>query len=113
MSVVGNRAYVSSGTTGVLVVDLFDATRPRIVGVIDTPGASLGVYVDDGYLFIADGSLGLGVIELIEQPYDMRVSSETSVHATFPAGLNSGLYHVIVRNPDGGAGILHNGLIVD
>jgi hypothetical protein len=66
--VSGNYAYVAAGTAGLLVVDISDPVRPRIVTSLPTTNAQdIDLYQNSVY--VADGSGGLKVID-ISNPLD-------------------------------------------
>ncbi|MBI2877784.1 MAG: choice-of-anchor D domain-containing protein [Candidatus Tectomicrobia bacterium] len=62
--VVGSRAYVASGRSGLKVVDISNPKAPLEMGQVDTRGFAMGVHVSGPYAYVADGSGGLRVIDI-------------------------------------------------
>ncbi len=111
--VSGDYAYVADGGAGLQVIDISDPTNPILAGSYDTPDYALGVYVSGDYAFVADGDSGLQVIKINDPVINITVLDSNTITATFPAGLPEGSYHVLVTNPGGEEGILHNGFKVE
>jgi hypothetical protein len=68
VKVSGNYAFVAAGTAGLLVVDIVDPVRPKIVSSLATTNAQdIDIYQNSVY--VADGSGGLKIID-ISNPLD-------------------------------------------
>ena len=52
--ILGNYAYIADTDTGIGVADITIPSNPRIVGGYHTPGSPLGIYVSNGYIYVAD-----------------------------------------------------------
>ena len=108
MHVFGDTAYVARGWSGLQLLDVSDPAEPAGIGFIDTPGQALGVRATEDYVFVADSRAGFQVIRLSGPVTNVNVLSTQTLTATLPAGLSPGLYHLVVRNPDGGRAVAHN-----
>jgi hypothetical protein len=65
LSIVGNHAYVASGTYGVAVVDVSDPAVPKVVGRCGlNRGFARGVAVLGQHAFIAEGRGGLEIADI-------------------------------------------------
>jgi len=71
----GEHAYVTSNW-GLHIVDISD--RPRVVGKLKTPGQAEGIFVRDGYAYIADGVKGF-VIANVSKPTSPRLISRVEI----------------------------------
>ncbi|MBC2696158.1 MAG: hypothetical protein HF982_12970 [Desulfobacteraceae bacterium] len=71
--VTKNYAYLASGKTGLEIVDISNPTNPVLIGCYDTPGAAIGVTIDDAYAFVADGESGLHIIDISNPSNPMYV----------------------------------------
>jgi len=63
VAVAGRHAYVTSKGT-LVVVDVDDPTRPRIVARVSTPGEAHEVVLDGTTALVADGSGGLRLVDV-------------------------------------------------
>jgi hypothetical protein len=59
----GSNVYTASDATGFSVVNIYDQAAPALERVIDTPGTTWDIAIQDGYAYVADGS-GFSVIEI-------------------------------------------------
>jgi len=73
--VAGNFAYLASGESGLLVVDVKDPAAPFIVSRYDTSSSVQDVYVSDSYAYLADGDAGLSVIDVSDPTSPFIVGS--------------------------------------
>ena len=62
--VVGHLAYVASGASGLLIVDIGNPAQPALLGWCDTPGYAYGVHVSGTLAYVADGPSGLQIIDV-------------------------------------------------
>lgn len=58
----GGYLYVAAGWSGIVVYDVSDASKPRRIGSIDTPGYAFDLDLVDGLAFVADDR-GLTVVD--------------------------------------------------
>ena len=61
IAVAENYAYLSTGTSGLYIVNISDPSQPAVVGQYDTPGYAEGVIVQKDNAFIADGPGGMSI----------------------------------------------------
>jgi hypothetical protein len=59
----GDMAYVGVGACGLWAVSIADPAHPLEVGHYRENGQANGVTLDDGYIFVADGSTGLLILQ--------------------------------------------------
>jgi hypothetical protein len=64
VDVSGNRAYVASGSSGLVVVAVDDRQSPSIVTTLNTAGNANDVRVEGDLAYVADGSNGLLVLDV-------------------------------------------------
>ena len=57
-------AYVIDGFSGLQIIDISNPASPIIVGRVETPGYTDGVYVKGNYAYVTNGSFGLQVINI-------------------------------------------------
>lgn len=71
VAVVGDYAYVTT-SRGLWILHAPIQTNPSMVG-IETPGSALGVAVNDGYAYVADGLSGLRLFNVSDatSPFDV------------------------------------------
>ena len=62
--IAGDYAFVTTGETGLQVMDVLDPTAPAIIGAYDTPGSAEDIIVIDDLAYIADGRAGLRIIDV-------------------------------------------------
>jgi hypothetical protein len=86
----GKWAFVASGPQGITVVDVSDPRDPRVVALIDTPGAAVRLELRDDLLLVADGSMGVGVVDVKDPKSPRPVAAWRSKgyvkHAIFGEG---------------------------
>src|SRR5262245_48158291 len=61
VQVLGNKAYVALGDSGMAVLEVSDPERPVRLGGCDTPGFAEGIAVAGNYAYVADWDQGLQV----------------------------------------------------
>ncbi len=59
----GQYVYVAAGNC-LQIVDLSDASNPKVIGSVDTPGGSAGVAVSGSYAYLACYHCGLMVVDV-------------------------------------------------
>jgi hypothetical protein len=65
VAISGNYAYIAGGYGyGLRIINVADPSNPQQVGLCYTPGELQGVAVSGPYAYVADGSKGLGVIDV-------------------------------------------------
>jgi len=74
--VSGDYAYVAAGSAGLLVVDVGDPVRPKIVSSLATTNAQ-DLDIDQNSLYLADGSGGLKVIDISKPLKPFQTGSYT------------------------------------
>lgn len=89
---------------GLRVVNVTDPANPAIIGSCDTPGGTTGVFVSNGYAYVADGSEGLQVVNVSDAADPVIVGSyDTPGNAldghAFVADGQSGLHVIDVSDP--------------
>ncbi|MFH1438839.1 MAG: hypothetical protein ABIJ56_24230 [Pseudomonadota bacterium] len=61
----GDRLYAATGPSGVAVIDVKDRRRPSLLFMADTPGGAWkAVPLKENVLAVADGSLGVTVVDI-------------------------------------------------
>jgi hypothetical protein len=61
--VVGGKAYLADGRSGLGVLDVSDPSNPFEISYYDTPGVAEGVVVTGSYILVTDGSAGLIILK--------------------------------------------------
>jgi len=111
--VSGSYAYVADDGGRLQVVDVSDPSSPYLADYVITPGPANDVYVSGDYTFVASGNSGIIILnKKAGAVTDVEVEEPGTITATFPAGLPEGPYHILVTNPGGEKGLLHNGFTV-
>lgn len=64
VALVDNSVYVASDHTGLEIFDATDPLNPILAGHVDSPGESERIAVSGNYAYLADGPMGLQVIDL-------------------------------------------------
>jgi hypothetical protein len=59
----GHQFVFADGTGGVFLADLSDPENPRILRRVQTPGEATGLAVTEDFVYVADGSGGLTVLD--------------------------------------------------
>ena len=103
-------AYVNDGSSGLQVIDISTPSSPEIIGSVYMPSYAQDVYVSGNYVYVADDSRLLVIMPPIL--IDSNNKNSTTITATVPANLPEGAYNIIVTNPGGDVGTLHNGFRV-
>ncbi len=110
VEVVGNRAYVADGASGLRVIDIEDPTAPVLISSCDTPGAAQGVSVSGRFAYVADGAYGLRAIEVATpvvpasigywyEPWSTSFDVAISGDYAFVAAGDSGLVVIDIEDP--------------
>lgn len=105
----GNRVYVANGRGGVLVLDMRDWARPRLLGSLNLPKQALDLEVYGNLVFVACGEAGLQVADFSD-PTSPRLlatldlpGSAIAVHlrgsTLYIAGGKAGLLVLDVADP--------------
>ncbi len=63
IQIVGDLAFIATGTAGLHIINVVDPYQPAKVSRLETPGQASGVYVVDGYAYLAAGS-GLIILDV-------------------------------------------------
>jgi hypothetical protein len=63
VAVQGNYAYLATGF-GLMIVDITDPTRPKVMSRLPLPDISQGVAVSGNLAYVADRSAGLRIIDV-------------------------------------------------
>ncbi|RJP73422.1 MAG: T9SS C-terminal target domain-containing protein [Candidatus Zixiibacteriota bacterium] len=101
----GDTAYVSQWSAGVALADVSDPVNPQIVAEYDTPGLARRCVPLGNYLYVADGSSGLVILNLNGAPvgqYDTGgLAGDVKVAGglAFVADGTGGLLVLDVSNP--------------
>jgi hypothetical protein len=64
VSIVGNRAFVTMGESGLAIVDIANKDAPLYLNHYDTPGFAKGVFMTATTAYVADGFSGLLALEI-------------------------------------------------
>lgn len=110
--VVGDYAYVATSYAGIQVVDVSTPSSPILVGACNTSGYAGDVKVTDSNIFVADGVMGLQILEPFSLCTDVNLIDSETVSAAVPAGYPIGGYDMYLVNPGGEMDILNNGYVV-
>lgn len=62
-TVTWDNAFCATLSDGVTMFDLYNISNPAIAGRYDTPGYTTDVAVANGYVYVADGSNGLVILQ--------------------------------------------------
>jgi hypothetical protein len=65
VSIVGSRAYVTMGESGLAILDIVNKDAPFYINHYDTPGFARGLFMTATTAYVADGS-GLLVLDIID-----------------------------------------------
>ena len=101
VAVAGDHAYVADAASGLVVIDISDATTPTLAATYNTTGAAYGVAVAGDHAFVADFADGLQVIDITDPTnptlagtyntasfaYGVAVAGDHAFVADFAAGL--------------------------
>ena len=109
-TVVGSRAYVAAGHSGLFVLNLSDPEHPRVIGSIMTPGQAKNVAVSGHRAVVADHMSGIDVIDLSDAAAPRSLGSvytdgyarDVAMFGAFAYGVDnpSGLYVLDLEHPD-------------
>ena len=109
MQRIGNTLYLADHRGGFQIIDLSQIDRPRILGVLDTPGKTWAIDVQGDTAFVADDDDGLLVFD-VGDPRQIRLIGQFSPggHAedvvlrdglAYVAFFDNGLFIVDVSDP--------------
>ena len=109
ITVMGDKAYVADGFSGLQVVDISDPENPQIIGSVDTPGDSHEVTVIGDKAYVADRDSGLQLID-ISNPLSPNIVGSVDTpdaawgvavinNIAYVAARDSGLQIIDVSNP--------------
>ncbi len=76
MATDGNKLFVADGAAGLFELDVTDPANPKLVGELRLPGLASWVFLDKGYVYVADGEGGLFIIQRMQ---DSALSNKSSV----------------------------------
>ncbi len=109
-TVVGSRAYVAAGHSGLFVLDVSDAEHPYVTGSVTTPGQAKNVAVSGQRAVVADHMSGIDVIDLSDAAAPISLGSvytdgyarDVAMFGRFAYGVDnpSGLYVLDLEHPD-------------
>jgi hypothetical protein len=71
--VQGNYAYCAATYSGLHIIDIGDASRPRKVGHYDACRNAIGVYTNGNYSYVLDEEMGLLIIDISSPSAPHRV----------------------------------------
>ncbi len=114
VEVVGSRAYVALGSSGLQLVDISNPSSPILRGRTDMPGAARRLQVQDNLAYVASSGLGSGlqIVNLSDParpvvqsslPVTIGVASDVQVVgevAYLAAGPGGGIQLVDIGNPE-------------
>lgn len=89
----GNHLFIADDQEGTIILDISNPFQPEIIGSIDSTKA-YGIHVSENYAYIADGSDGLLIAELMDntdaiQIYNSNVTiSGITVNGSHHAGIS-------------------------
>lgn len=63
----GNLAYVADWFSGIHIYDIADASMPRLLSTLRTPGSPKGIVVRDGIAYVADDDHGIQVVDVTDE----------------------------------------------
>lgn len=64
VQLIGTTAYIADGSAGLKIIDVSNASTPRLIGSYNTSGLAYAVQVVGNTAYIADGSSGLQVLDI-------------------------------------------------
>ena len=109
-TVVGSRAYVAAGHSGLFVLDVSDPEHLHVTGSITTPGQAKNVAVSGRRAVVADHMSGIDVIDLSDASAPVSLGSvytdgyarDVAMFGPFAYGVDnpSGLYVLDLDHPD-------------
>jgi hypothetical protein len=62
LAIDGNKLYIADSAAGLLELDVTDPANPRLTAELRLPGLASWVFVEEGYVYVADGASGLFII---------------------------------------------------
>ena len=80
IQVIGDLAFIATGTTGLHIIDVSNPAQPVKISSSKTPGMVTGVYVADGYAFLTAGGAGLLILD-ISDPANPAAVALSRTHA--------------------------------
>jgi hypothetical protein len=108
--VVGDTAFVANDQGGVSVVNVADPSNPIRIVEKDTAGTAINLAVSGDYVYVADGTKGLVVIDIsntlvptIAATYNTSISFATNIivegNFAYVVDLNNGIVVVNITDP--------------
>jgi len=64
VAILGDRAYLASAGSGIMVISLENPDSPRFITSFDTPGSANGVAIEGTTLYVADDDQGVRVMDI-------------------------------------------------
>jgi hypothetical protein len=86
MVVIGAKAFIAAGTSGLVVMDLSDPASPKMLANLALPGDACAIEVSGRYAYVACLSGGLQIVD-IGNPASPRIASEYRLGETDVRGV--------------------------
>lgn len=71
IAIFGTTVLLANGVAGLEAFDVSNPASAMFLGTYDTPGNALAVAVSGGLAYVADGSSGLQIMELMQNRFDL------------------------------------------
>ncbi|MEZ5511563.1 MAG: hypothetical protein R3F47_16995 [Gammaproteobacteria bacterium] len=94
----GRYLYVATGSYGIAVVDIFDATLPRLLRRVSTRDAAQDLLLLDGQLLVADRLGGLALFQLQDDQLQLVSRPSTTLTAEQLEWLGNGYVSVTAKD---------------
>ena len=75
ITIVGDKAYCVTPTTGLQIIDISNPESPQIIGSVDTPGYAYSVAVQEDKAYVADWDGGLQVVDISNPEVPLIIGS--------------------------------------
>ncbi|MGA1840100.1 MAG: MopE-related protein, partial [bacterium] len=114
LQVLEDYAYIvcSNANNGLRIIDVSNKENPVGEGFYTSSFLFNGVYVKGDYIYLIDGE-GLYIVQFTHKLCkNITVHNPQTITATVPSGLLNGSYDIVVTNPDGRNGVLHNAFTI-
>ncbi len=67
LAILGNKLFIADSAAGLLELDVTNPAHPKLAGELRLPGMASWVFVDKGYVYVADGEGGIFIIQAVQE----------------------------------------------
>ena len=97
----GNYAYIALSSSGMRILDITNPDAPLPVNTVNTPGYSVGIHLDDNFVYVADWqSGGLQIIDITDHGTAYIIGA-TDTPGDALSVATSGNYAYVADGPQG------------